>query len=208
MSHKGYGLEHELEAYFLRFTGQTVQDPIMDGNGNIKRTFRVPSSGAMASFKGDIRTAVPWLPRQFLVEAKHRREKSKKGSKRSPVYHLDMRLVDKNNREADQVGLMPIFVFAFKGSPTNRIHVVFRERDYEFLTNQQKKEYWVPETIRSLSMKVNKKSYTIRKDELDTYHNRPATFYHDGLQYVLVPLAVLGLIIENLKRGSDAVHES
>jgi len=206
MSHKGYGLEHELEAYFLRFTGQTVQDPIMDGNGNIKRTFRVPSSGAMASFKGDVRTAVPWLPRQFLVEAKHRREKSKKGSKSVPVYHLDMRLVDKNNREADQVGLMPIFVFAFKGCPTNRIHVVFREPDYEFLTSHQKKEQWVPEAIKSLPMKTNKKSYTITKKELDAFSSRPSAFAHDGLSYVLIPLATLGVVVENLKGGTDAVR--
>lgn len=207
MSHKGYGLEHELEAYFLRFTNQTVQDPIMDGNGNIKRTFRVPSSGAMASFKGDIRTAIPWLPKQFLVEAKHRRMKSKKGSKTSPVYRLEMKLVDKNNSEADQVGLTPIFVFSFKGCPHNRIHVVFRECDYVFLLSHLNMVNCnLPEIVNSFELKPNKKSYTIDKKELDAVGSHPVSFAHDGSKYLLVPLSVLGLIIECLRGGSGAIQ--
>ena len=207
MSHKGYGLEHELEAYFLKLTGQTIQDPIMDGNGNIKRTFRVPSSGAMASFKGDVRTAVPWLPKQFLVEAKHRREKSKKGSKTTPVYRLDMRLVNKNNSEADQVGLVPIFVFAFKGSPTNRIQVIFREYDYIFfLSHLNLVDCKLPEILNGLPMKTNKKSFLINKKALDDIHGHPVLFPHDEARYVLMPLALLGLIIEGLKRGNNAVR--
>jgi hypothetical protein len=206
MSHKGYGLEHELEGFFLRMTGQTITDPIMDGNGHIKRTFRVPSSGAMASFKGDVRTSVPWLSKQFLIEAKHRREKSKNGSKKTPIYHLSMELVQKNINEAEQVNLVPIFAFSFKGSPKNRIHVVFREPEYMLLiSNLNLLDFSLPEIVSTLEMRSNKKTYTIAKKNLDVLNGHPASFSHDGVKYVLVPLNLVGLIIESLKGKPNAI---
>jgi hypothetical protein len=201
MSHRGYGLEHEIEQYFLILTGHTNRDPIMDSEGRIQRTFRVPNSGAMRSLKGDIRTCVPWLPKQFLIEAKHRREKSKDGSIFTPVYHLDMELVQKNVVEAEECGYMPVFAFAFKGSPRNRLHAIFRQSDYDMLWKIAKEQARTPLEPCELELKTNLKTYTIRKDSLDDKIGHPLTFQNDGEKFSIISWDILGDFLKWLKEA-------
>lgn len=136
MSHKGYQFESEIEDFFLELTGQTKKDPILkaDEKGLIKvnRSFRIPTSGAMESMKGDILTAIPWLPRQFKVECKTRREKNKKDGR---IFTLELDWVRKNNQEAKVDNQIPLLTFAFKGDTSgNRIWWLIQNNDYVRLT--------------------------------------------------------------------------
>ncbi len=135
MSHKGYAFESEIEDFFLRLTGQTKQDPILksDSQGLIRlnRTFRIPTSGAMESMKGDILTAIPWLPKQLKVECKIRRQKSKKEGR---IFTLELEWIRKNNEEGLADNQIPLLTFAFKGETTgNRTWWLVRATDYEYL---------------------------------------------------------------------------
>jgi hypothetical protein len=199
MSHRGYGLEHQIEEYFLLLTGHTNKDPIMDAEGRISRSFRVPNSGAMRSLKGDVRSCLGFVPKEFLIEAKHRREKSKDGSIFTPVYHLDMELVQKNVLEAEECGYMPVFAFAYKGSPRNRLHAIFRQADYDVLWNAAKGVMRKSLEPLEIELKENLKTYTIRKDLLDEKIGHPLTFQNDAEKFIIISWDIFGEILVALK---------
>jgi len=129
MSNKGYGLEHEIEAAFLQLEGKTCEDPIFDTSGKITRTFRVPTSGMMASLPGDVVTGNPKFTRQFMVECKARRHSSKK---EGIIFRLNMGWVEKNEKEAVIAGYLPVFVLSFKGTQKNRLWVVINSTVLEY----------------------------------------------------------------------------
>ena len=135
MSKRGYIFESEIEDFFLGLTNQKKSDPILKANKTgmiyLNRSFRIPTSGALDGMKGDILTAIPWLPKQFKVECKIRREKTKKEGR---IFRLELDWVRKNNEEAEEDNQIPILTFAFKGDTTgNRVWWLLRNYDYDRL---------------------------------------------------------------------------
>ena len=120
MSNKGYHFESEVEQMFLDLEGKTKQDPIFDGQ-KIARTFRVPASGMMASLPGDVVTATPWFPKQFMIECKARTMFTKK---KGQIFRLDYDWVVKNEQESVKAGYVPLLMFSFKRTKTDRIWVI------------------------------------------------------------------------------------
>lgn len=114
MSHKGYGLEHEVEQWLLKIEEHTADTPMDD------RSYRVPSSGAMTSLSGDVRSRIKWLPKQIIFECKARKNSSKK--ERS--LRLEKIWLDKNRQEAEKENRLSIVVVSFKQTPDNRLHAV------------------------------------------------------------------------------------
>jgi hypothetical protein len=198
-------LEHRIEGYFLALTGQSIQDPILNAQGHIQRTFRVPASGAMASMKGDIRTAITWLPRQILVEAKHRRMKSKNGSKSAPVYRLDMELVHKNEEEAKAIGFLPLFAFCFKGSPKNNLHAILKHEDYNFFIESLNGMEPSSQPC-EIELRRNAKTLTILKQSLDADMSHPRSFVEGDTTYVILSWSLLDIILKRLKEKNGAIH--
>lgn len=127
MSHKGYAFESELEDVFLSLTGQTKKDSIFNDKGEIHRTFRVPTSGAMACLKGDIRTCLPFLQKQWLIEAKARTEKTKKYGRQFP---LEMEWFLKIVEEGKEENRVPVVAVSFKGAREKRVWLAFLVEDY------------------------------------------------------------------------------
>lgn len=112
MSNKGYRLEHDLEAKLMALAGQTLDIPIH------KRTYRVPTSGAMRGEKGDVRTNLPNLPYQFTIECKDRKIITQRHGR---VFRLSKAWLDKAWAEAHNEERWPMFVIAFKGSMRDRV---------------------------------------------------------------------------------------
>lgn len=200
--HKGYALEHDIEQYFLDVDGKTRDMAIIGETGHIQRTFRVPNSGALAALKGDVRTSIPWLPQQIMVECKHRRCRLA-GNKMA--YHMDMTVVQKNIDEADAAGMMPVFVFAFKGAMKNRIQAILRTKDWEKLSDK-----FPPRPgCAHLELKKNKTTYTILKDDVDAKGSNglhPLYFYNGDQQFYLVSWSVMDAVFNSL-RGTHAVQK-
>jgi len=121
MSNRGYSFESETEGYFLELEGKTRQDPILDGHGKLLRSFRVPTSGMMASFPGDVITANPKFPTQFMVECKARYDMTKKNGQ---VFRLDPGWVTKNLTEARAAAYLPLFMLSFKRQKKDRIWII------------------------------------------------------------------------------------
>lgn len=126
MSNKGYSFESEIEDIFLKLEGKTKQDPIIDGAGKILRTFRVPSSGMMASFPGDVITANPKFDKQIMIECKARYSITKKHGQ---VFRLNMDWIIKNEKEAYKEGYIPLFALCFKKAKIGRIWFVINKED-------------------------------------------------------------------------------
>ena len=120
MSNLGYGFEHFVEDYFMKLAGQKITDPIFTSAGKIGRTFRVPGSGAMSSLDGDVITQLPFLTKQFYIECKHWKQKTKKGL----VFRVPMRDLNKNLVESATNEKLPLFMISFKGETKNRIQVI------------------------------------------------------------------------------------
>jgi hypothetical protein len=118
MSRRGYGLEHEIEQYFLQYGDQTAQMPFE------QRTFRVPFSGMMASLKGDVRTHISWLPKQFIIECKERKTVTKK---KGQVFRLPKEWLLKLEEEAKIDDRIPILIFSFKGARNCRLNVIVND---------------------------------------------------------------------------------
>ena len=112
---KGYALEKFIEDYFLELAGQTREMPLE------QRTFRVPFSGAMKCWKGDVLTNIKWLKYQFMVECKERRLKRKK---RGVFFNLQKEWLVKLQEESYAVKRIPLFIFSFKGTCFNRLQVM------------------------------------------------------------------------------------
>jgi len=204
MSHKGYGLEHETEIYFLELSGQTNKDPIISPKtGSLNRTFRVPASGALAALKGDVRTAIPWLKKQLMLEAKDKRKKNSVGDQ---FYRLRMDIVQKNIDEATDANNIPVFLFAFKGSMTNRKQVVMRQTDLcELLTNlDEEADHIDIESIKSKAylLKMNTMSYTVYKLDINRDAEKFLTFTHDGVPFVLFSWKIFDTIMKTIKSCS------
>ena len=204
MSHKGYGLEHETEIYFLELSGQTNKDPIISPKtGSLNRTFRVPASGALAALKGDVRTAIPWLKKQLMLEAKDKRKKNSVGDQ---FYRLRMDIVQKNIDEATDANNIPVFLFAFKGSMTNRKQVVMRQTDLcELLTNlDEEADHIDIESIKSKAylLKMNTMSYTVYKSDINRDAEKFLTFTHDGVPFVLFSWKIFDTIMKTIKSCS------
>ncbi len=197
MSNKGYQLESELESFFLLFTNQTKKDSLFK-DGKINRSFRVPNSGAMAALAGDVRTCLPFLKKQFMVECKGRTQSTKKGGK---IYRLKYEWLQKNEKEADEEGLMPIHALSFKGTKKSRVWVIFRKRDL--------KEF-IPLSFDiiplGLSMQKEKgKSLTLQKNFLDGYAERRVRivgFDLKNIEYAIIPLQVFKVYLTALKTGN------
>lgn len=209
MSHKGYGLEHETEIYFLELSGQTNKDPIISPKtGSINRTFRVPASGALAALKGDVRTAISWLKRQIIVECKDKRKKNSVGGQ---YYRLRMDIVQKNIDEATDANNIPVFLFAFKGSMTNRKQVVMRHQDLcELLTNLD--EGTIHPDIESIKskdclMKMNSLSYTIYKSDIDKDAEKFLNFTHGDVPFVLFSWKIFDTIMRNIRLCNTPMSE-
>ena len=159
---KGYAFESEVEYYFLSLEGKSRQDPIFDGQ-KIVRSFRVPASGMMASLPGDVVTANPNFPQQFMVECKARTTFTKK---KGQIFRLDYGWVTKNEEEAQKAGYLPLLMFSFKRTKKNRIWVVLPKKVFGVL--------WPGKELHTEKC-INKKNRVLFiKDELD---NKPEKFY-------------------------------
>jgi hypothetical protein len=202
MSHRGYGLEHETEIYFLDLNGQTNKDPIINAKkGTINRTFRVPASGALAALKGDVRTAIPWIKRQIMVECKDKRKKSKDGSQ---FYRMKMDIVQKNIEEAEAAEMLPVFLFAYKGAMFNRKQVVMRQKDLGELLENFDELGPVQADIEGIQFKVhllkmNSKSYTVFKKDIDKDAECFLTFTHDEVSYVIFSWKIFDQIMRGIR---------
>jgi len=115
---RGYGLEHEIEDYFIKLDGKTRETSIFE------RSFRVPFSGMLSSLKGDVRTNIKLFPKQLMIECKERK---------SAGYTLTVESVwiEKLFTEADAESMVPVLCLSFKGAK-DRIYVVVRRKDFSF----------------------------------------------------------------------------
>ena len=156
MSSRGYSFESEMEDYFLALEGKNKQSPIFDKTGKIARSFRVPTSGMMASMPGDVLTANPNFPHQFMVECKARSGKTKKSGQ---VFRLDMEWVEKNIAESKEAGYVPLFVLSFKRQKKHRIWAVLDPVAHQILFNG-----WLELTPYHCQ---KKKSFVLQKSFLD-----------------------------------------
>lgn len=114
MSKRGYKLEAEVESRLLELAYQNRDMPFDE------RTFRVANSGAMRSCKGDVRTKIPGLKRQFVIECKQWTESNKIGL----VHHLRPKLLEKIEDEALSDKRLPAYVFQFKGKGSKVIRKI------------------------------------------------------------------------------------
>jgi hypothetical protein len=112
---KGYPLEHEIEQWVLNIEGKTLDESLES------RSFRVPYSGALRGFKGDVRTRITKLPKQLLIECKARKEKSKGESK---SFRIIKEWLDKNYDDAVKENMWSVVIISFKGSTKNRLHAI------------------------------------------------------------------------------------
>jgi hypothetical protein len=209
MTHKGYGLEHETELYFLSLTGQTNKDLIISPvTGTINRSFRVPASGALAALKGDVRTAIPWLKQQVLVECKDKRKKSKSGAQ---FYRLKMDIVQKNIEEAYAAGLIPVFLFAFKGSMRNRKQVVLTRDDMIKFVDMLGEDTVFPDIesiqYKAYKPKLNSKSYTVFKKEIDNDSDKVFAFEHETRHFVLFGWEIFDRLMRGIRACSIPMSE-
>lgn len=139
MSNRGYSLEHEIEAVFLAIEGKTCQDPIFDSTGKICRTFRVPTSGMMASMPGDVLTANPKFDQQFMFECKARYQKNKKDGQ---IFRLNWSWITKNDEEAAKANYSPVFVLSFKRVKQHKLWIIINEAIFSrYLEKTQKPLY-------------------------------------------------------------------
>jgi hypothetical protein len=201
LTHRGYGLEHETEIYFLDLNGQTNKDPIIGQTGSIGRTFRVPASGALAALKGDVRTAIPWLKKQIMVECKDKRKKSADGSQ---FYRLKMDIVQKNIEEAQAANMIPVFLFAYKGAMFNRKQVVMRKKDLEELLENFDDLGPVQADVERIQfkaqlLKMNKMSYTVFKKDIDVSAENFLTFTHENSMYIIFSWKIFDTIMRGIK---------
>jgi len=201
MSSKGYALESEIEDMFLAYTGQTKKDPVIVGP-TINRTFRVPTSGAMACLNGDVRTQVPFLKKQFMVECKRRKEKSSLGK----VYRLEWEWLRKNAEEADSDDMIPIHIVSFTHANKNRMWVVFRGSEFfEF----EGSESFSSDSFVSYPLKknVSKKSLTLVKSVLDKFleEGRKVIIlpYTLDLTFYMISLDLFKEMLQNIKNKKE-----
>jgi hypothetical protein len=136
MSHLGYDLEHEIESVFLKLEGKTCQDPLFDASGKICRTFRVPTSGMMASMPGDVLTASPRFKQEFMFECKARHQKTKKDG---PIFRLNRAWITKNDQEAVKANYLPVFVLSFKRMKINKLWAIINEPIFALYLEKTKK---------------------------------------------------------------------
>jgi len=190
MSNRGYSFESEIEGYFLDLEGKKRQDAIFDATGRICRTFRVPTSGMMASMPGDVITGNHNFPQQFMIECKARYHMTKKSGQ---VFRLDTDWVDKNEQESYKAGYLPIFVLSFKRMKKYRIWAVLDEKVYTTLFHYTFTNKPAPFTRK-------KKTITLVKKVLDA---NPATFNLE--RWYLLPWQDVWKVITNLYK--KVAHE-
>jgi len=183
MSNRGYSFESEIEEFFLKLENKTKQDPIIDSTGKICRTFRVPTSGAMASFPGDVITSNLKFKQQFMIECKARYDTTKKLGQ---VFRLDMNWVTKNEEEARKAGYLPLFFLSFKRTKQNRIWAIIDNKVIQLLNIKVTAVY---------NYSRKKKSIILVKRQLDTN----PTSYKLGNRY-LVPFEI---ITEKIRKWSN-----
>ena len=176
MSNKGYGLEHYVEQSILKKSKQDLSISLFH------RTYRVPSSGAIRGEKGDVKTNIPWkFDFQFMIECKDRKCVNKKDGY---IFRLNLNWVTKNVKEAIEDKRKPLFVFAFKGSKTDRVWCLFLKTDYFLLFKNP---------VIKTDIKIKRKSLVLVK-------NKIKNFMLLLNEYVLVNFDLfLKVIEENLK---------
>lgn len=202
MSHKGYGFESEIEDFFLAFTKQTKKDPILkaDESGFIRlnRTFRIPTSGAMDSMKGDVMTAIIWLPRQLKVECKSRYTSTKRDG---ATFTVEIEWITKNNAEAAADNQIPALVFSFKRTKDKRIWWIMRKHDFDAVFGKGK-------TAISHEFFEAKPMFSEKKDKFTFAHKvigRPLgstaiqTFHLMDELYYLIPHDLFQYVMENIR---------
>lgn len=151
MSLKGYDLEHWTERFFLDLFGISPRSPILDETGKILRSFRVPSSGALSSLKGDV--IVPnFLGFSLVIECKRRKEKTKK---RGHQFSLKFDWLKKIQEEAKDA--IPVFVFSLTGVKGK--YFVFREKDFDLLFGQR--------SFHQVCVTVEKRVVILSKSDLE-----------------------------------------
>ena len=191
MSHRGYSLESEIEDFFLSLTNQTKQDPILkaDDTGMIKlnRTFRIPTSGAMQSMKGDVLTAIPWLLKQLKVECKSRYVKTKgEGS----IIFIEHEWIKKNNEEADADNQMPLLVFSFKKVKKDRLWWVLKEQDLQKLISSV--------SFSSITKRYHRimggKYTTNKKGDKTKFIHKNLSSVAEGVQTILINKEIYALV--------------
>lgn len=197
MSHKGYIFESEIEDFFLALTNQKKKDPILktDHTGMIRvnRTFRIPTSGAMESMKGDVLTAIPWLPKQMKVECKNRRERTKKDG---PIFSIEIDWIEKNNAEAAADRQLPVLTLKFKRTPTHRVWWLMRERDFRLLAKPLTNT--VDFELKQMNIKVGKTRIKLIHSEISK-DAQMTTIFIKGDTYFLIPHHVFSDLMKRLK---------
>ena len=201
MSKKGYAFESETEDFFLKQTDMNKQTPLLKFNDKglllINRSFRVPNSGAITSIKGDVITAIPWLPKQFKVECKARYMHNKKDGQ---IVLFEKEWITKNEEEAKRDNQISVLTFSFKKVKQRRQWWIIHNLDFEFL------RFHAMFNFHKISIDVNLKqsSKTIKFVHKDLAKISDNCVYHfkntnNNEFYYLIPHAMLNTLMEKLK---------
>jgi len=196
MSSKGYNFESEVEDWFLAFTGQNKHDPILkaDDKGliHVNRSFRIPSSGAMDSLKGDILTAIPGLPRQIKVECKSRYEHTKKDGQ---MIIVEKEWLSKNEAEAKADNQIPVLTFSFKRLQKDRIWWIIKKADFGRWFNVMLPE--IPQTIKP---QESKKKDTLKFAHKDLVSKKCLIFLESNTNesYLLLSHTTFGNVLTSV----------
>lgn len=196
MSKKGYEFESQTEQLFLDLTEQKRSEPLLVFNAKgelvVNRSFRVPSSGAMESIKGDIITAIPWLPRQLKVECKARYTQLKT---RGAVINFEREWITKHLEEAIADHQLPVWTFSFKGAREGRVWFLIKEGDYTELTGKPTVDMGLPNQpkvllVKSISVDIGDRvlQFVLNSLLIETMQGQfPGRFIFSGDKYLLIP---------------------
>lgn len=184
---KGYDLEHWTERFFLDLFGISPKKPILDERGRILRPFRVPSSGALSSLKGDV--IVPdFLGSQLVIECKRRKERTRK---RGYQFSLRFDWLKKIQEEAGDS--IPVFVFSLTG--VRGKYFVFREEDFNRMFGQR--------TFQQVCVTVEKNVVILSKSDLERSLIKISfVFGQSCFNFMIVESKVLKSLYEEKRRGS------
>lgn len=148
MTRKGYSFEHEIEQFFLDLGKQTRDIDIS------RRSYRVPVSGSIQGFKGDIVTHLSFLPKQFLVECKSRASRCK-----VPTFYVEKHWLAKLSEEAQRTSRIPLFALSFKGRKKNRVWFLMPYTDFVSLFGNP------PQTVIPSKALIRPRTYIIRNPQ-------------------------------------------
>lgn len=165
MSSLGYRLERDTEVLVCEALKQDVSKPIIGDQGGFTRSFRVPGSGALASFPGDVIVVRPG--KKFLMlENKWKRKADRDGGKKMP---LKKEWIEKNRAEAIERKMIPLLVFAFKAAYQRRANCFLDDRDFvEFMNHVANKTEVIFASYEKAKMpyRTNSKSIVILQEAL------------------------------------------